>query len=148
MRISRQTKPLRSRHQPRPVRISRQTKPLRSRPPAEAGADFSALEAILDDMGDGAELEPDSPEFVRLRELCCKIEATYGAGRRRDDDPARGSQPDPARSDTPLARAEERFRRRQEELSRQIDAHYGINGERPEPVGPERVSERVEEVPP
>ncbi len=117
-------------------------------PPAEAGVDFSALEAILDDMGDGAELKPDSPEFVRLRELCCQIEATYCAGRGRDDDPGRDRPPDLARSDTPLARAEERLRCRQEDLSRQIDAHYGLNGERPEPVGPERVSERVEEVPP
>ena len=28
------------------------------------------------------------------------------------------------------------------ELSRQLDAHFGINGERPEPVGPEPASDR------
>jgi len=102
---------------------------------AEAGAGFSALEAILDEMGDGAELEIDSPQFVRLREVCRQIEATFCAGRRSGDDPEQGTHPAHGRTDTPLARAEERFRRRQEELSRQIDAHYGINGERPEPVG-------------
>jgi hypothetical protein len=110
---------------------------------AEVGAGFAELEAVLDDMGDGTDLEPDSPEFVRLREACRQIEATYGAGRRRDDDPARGCQAGAGRTDSPLARAEERFRRRQEDLSRQLDDHYGINGERPEPVTPEPVFEGV-----
>jgi hypothetical protein len=95
---------------------------------AQVRADFAALEAVLDDMGDGSSLEPDSPEFVRLRELGRRIEATYGAGRRRDDDPGRGRQPDPVRSDSPLARAEERYRRRLDELSRRIDQHFGIDG--------------------
>ncbi len=110
---------------------------------AQAAADFAELEAVLDVMEDGSGLEPDSPEFVRLCELGRKIEATYSAGLQRDVDPGPGRQPDAARGDSPLARAEERFRRRQEDLSRQSDAHFGWNGARPEPTGPEPVSDHA-----
>jgi len=49
--------------------------------------------------------------------------------------------------ETPLSRAVEQLTRKQWELSRQLDAHFGINGDRPDPGGPVPVSERVEEVP-
>jgi hypothetical protein len=109
--------------------------PIADRAPAEAGAGFRALEAILDEIGDGADLEIDSPQYVRMREACRQIGAAIDAGRRREDDPAPGVAPDPQRRDSPLARAEERLRLRQEELSRQLDERYGINGQRPKPAG-------------
>ena len=68
------------------------------------------------------------------------IGATYcgASGRGRRAPPS--TRPAAADEIRPLARAEERFRQRQEELSRQIDEYYGTNGERPEPVGPQPVS--------
>jgi hypothetical protein len=121
--------------------------------PAEAGADFSTLEAIEDSTGsplagasggcapvDEAELERDLPEFARFRTLHRQVEADLAARCGREDEPAPGKPTDREREETPLSRAMEHLRLRQMEQSRQLDAHFGINGERPEAGGENPVS--------
>jgi hypothetical protein len=93
--------------------------------PAEPGAEKCEVEP---NCGYGIK-EPDferfGPEANRLRKVYHFLQATDGTG-----EP--GADPARTRTDTALSRAMEQFTRRQTELSRQLDAHFGIDGERPD----------------
>ena len=86
--------------------------------------------------GAGAK-EPDFERFGPYANILRNVQRNLQAA---DGDPGR-TDADAAGRDSPLARATEQFRLRQIELSRQIDARFGINGERPEPGGTAPVSD-------
>ena len=120
---------------------------------AEPGADLLTVEAISNDPAAEDDLERFGPEADHLRQVRLDLEAIYGAGRPIDGAAGSGrrsrpgTDPGHARRESPALRAAEQFTRRQWELSRRLDAHFGINGDRPDPAGPAPVSERVEDVP-
>ena len=132
--------------------------------PAERGAENFPVEAIVGDGAKGDEFDRFGPYAAYLRDVRLHFQATYGAGEPGDGPgpgPASPSGPPPGtssgiepvaeprpgvhrectRTDTPLSRAKEQFTRTQEELSRQLDAHFGINGDRPDPGRPPPVSD-------
>jgi hypothetical protein len=101
----------------------------------EAGANLFAVEPILDHRAED-DLERFGPQAAHLRELRDFFKANSGAG---GGIGGPGAELEPR--ENPVKKAEERLRLRQEELSRQLDAHFGINGERPEPVQPAPVAD-------
>jgi len=97
--------------------------------PAEAGPEKCEDEANYGYGIKEPDLERFGPEADRLRSLHHHLQATDGTG-----EP--GVDPDRTRVDSPLARAMQQRAIWLQEQSRQIDAHFGIDGERPGPRGP------------
>jgi hypothetical protein len=106
----------------------------------DPGADFSTFEAISggsdarrdSEISTFEAISEDRPEAEFLRRLQTQLERMYGTGR---DDSRPGHEPGGAATGNALAKAVEQFTLRQRELSRQLDAHFGIDGARPVPDG-------------
>ena len=98
-----------------------------SQPPDDAK--FSTDEAIVLRAEPEDGLARFGPEADYLRKLRVVFKTTSG------------TLPDLAPSDDLRSRALEQWRLRNQELSRQFDAHFGINSERPDPVGPAPVAD-------
>ncbi len=115
---------------------------------AEPGADLLTVEAISNDPAAEDDLERFGPEADRLRQVRLDLEAIYGAGRPihgaipdTGDDARPATDPSHVPTESPRLRAVQEFTRRQLELSRALDAHFGINGDRPDLAGPAPVSD-------
>ncbi len=107
---------------------------------AEPGADLLTVEAISSDPTAEDDMARFGPEADHLRQVRLDLEAIYGAGRPIDgtipdpgDNPRPETDLDRAQWERPLLRAAGQFTRRQWELSRALDAHFGINGDHPAP---------------
>ncbi len=128
---------------------------------AEAVAEICRVEPISELAPTEPDFERFGPYAGHLSNLKLMLDATYGDGGSSDAPGAEpafpeglpagtSSRPDPgdmhqpgtpadgdsAPRDSPLARATEQWRLRQEEISRQLDEHFAIDGNRPDPGRP------------
>jgi len=147
-----------------PVEEKRAIEPIFEPAPAEPLEEKRAIEPIFEPTREEPNFERFGPYAGSLKRLKLMLDATYGDVRSSDppgaeaafaEGPLSGtsSGPDPGDvsrpgippeggpTDGPLARATAEWERRAAEISRRLDEHFGINGDRPDPGRPPPVSD-------
>jgi hypothetical protein len=147
-----------------PVDEPRAIEPILEPSPWQPVDEPRAIEPILERAPEGLNFERFGPYAGSLKRLKVMLDANYPDGRSSDPlgagpasppgppsgapcwpepgaVPGPGTSADGAERDSPFARLTEQWERRAAEISRQIDQHFGINGDRPEPARPPSVSD-------